>query len=57
MAVATQKPKLSVYLDQETLDWFQGYCKTQERSISAQIVFMIKRLRQEVEENDRLSKP
>ena len=52
MMLATQKPKLSVYLDQELLEWFQGYCKTQERSISAQIAYMIKQLKQAEKVND-----
>lgn len=50
--VTTQKPKLSVYLEPELLEWFQAYCKTQERSISAQLVFMIKQLKQEFESKD-----
>lgn len=50
MSVATQKPKLSVYIEPELLEWFQEYCETQERSISAQVVFMIKQLKQATEE-------
>ena len=52
MTLATQKPKLSVYLEPELLEWFQDYCKAQERSISAQVVFMIRQLKQVEERND-----
>lgn len=44
--------KISVYLEPELLEWFQEYCKTQERSISAQLVFMIKQLKQSEGIND-----
>jgi len=52
LPLATQKPKLSVYLEPELLEWFQEYCKAQERSISAQVVFMIRQLKQSEESND-----
>jgi succinate dehydrogenase flavin-adding protein (antitoxin of CptAB toxin-antitoxin module) len=46
MTVATTKPKMSVYLDQDLLEWFQQYCKQQKRSASSQIVYMIEELRE-----------
>ena len=47
MVVATNKPKISVYVDQELLEWFQEYCKEQKRSMSSQLSFMIEQLKKQ----------
>lgn len=49
MIVATDKPKISVYLERELLEWFQEYCKGQKRSVSAQVGFMIEQLKKQEE--------
>ncbi len=49
MTVATDKPKISVYMEPELLKWFQDYCKGQKRSISAQVNFMVETLKAEVD--------
>ena len=50
LTVATDKPKVSVYLDEDILVWFQAYCKKQKRSVSSQIGYMIEQLKLEEEE-------
>jgi hypothetical protein len=50
LTVATDKPKVSVYLDGDVLVWFQAYCKKQKRSVSSQIGYMIEQLKSEEEE-------
>jgi hypothetical protein len=49
LIVATDKPKVSVYLDGDILAWFQGYSKKQKRSVSSQIGYMIEQLKLEEE--------
>lgn len=52
MTVATDRPKISVYMEPELLEWFQNYCKAQKRSISAQVNFMVEALQSEGVLND-----
>lgn len=52
MVVATDKTKISVYLEPDLLKWFQEYCKTQNRSVSAQVGFMVKQLKEQENSNE-----
>ncbi|MBD2099244.1 CopG family transcriptional regulator [Trichocoleus sp. FACHB-591] len=45
MTLATDKKKISAYLDEPLLEWFQEYAKKQKRSVSSQISFMIEQLK------------
>jgi hypothetical protein len=53
LTVATEKPKVSVYLDGDILVWFQAYCKKQKRSVSSQIGYMIEQLKLEEESGSK----
>jgi macrodomain Ter protein organizer (MatP/YcbG family) len=50
LTVGTDKPKISVYLEEDVLLWFQKYAKKQKRSLSSQLCYMIEQLKSEEEE-------
>lgn len=39
--------RTSITVPESLLEWFQGYCEKQKRSVSAQISFMIEELKEE----------
>jgi len=57
MAVVTSKSKLTAYIEQDLLNWFQGYCKEQSRTMSSQVTFMIQQLKKESEKGDHQENP
>lgn len=54
MTVATNKTRVSTYLDQEQYAEFQAYAERQRRTVSAQIAFLIDQaLRKDKEEQQQ----
>lgn len=47
--------RTSITVPESLLEWFQGYCEKQKRSVSAQISFMIEELKEakSVDDSDR----